>query len=128
MRQDKEMGTIIAAQNVEEEGTSGDGNANTGGESGAGGIDAGESGGVQAGGEYGEALQQVHQTPDPVHGDQWRGQVQELLGETLWVFPHAGDGGGGGQRWTVRVPEDKGGGGERDKGAGKEGLKADHTW
>ena len=56
MRQDKEMGTIIAAQNVEEEGTSGDGNANTGGESGAGGIDAGESGRVWAGREYVEAL------------------------------------------------------------------------
>ena len=50
------MGTIVTTEDVEKEGTSGDSDTNAGRESGAGGINAGESGGVRTGGEYKETM------------------------------------------------------------------------
>ena len=67
MRGDKEMGPIVTAQNVEEEGMSRDGDANTGREPGSGEFGAGEPGGAGECGEHGETMLEVHQTPSTVH-------------------------------------------------------------
>ena len=67
MRGDEEMGTVVTTQIVEEEGTSGDGDANAGGESGSGEFSAGESGGVGGCGEHGETMLEVHQALGTVH-------------------------------------------------------------
>ena len=50
------MGTIVAAEDVEKEGTSGDGDTNAGGESGAGEFSAGESGRVGECREHGKTV------------------------------------------------------------------------
>ena len=50
------MGTVVTTKDVEKEGMSGDSNTTTGGESGAGGINAGELGGVWTGREYQETM------------------------------------------------------------------------
>ena len=50
------MGTVVAAQIVEEEGPSRDSNTNTGGESGQGGFGAGEPGGDGDWGEHGKPV------------------------------------------------------------------------
>ena len=84
MRGDEETGAVVAAQIVEEEGTSRDGDTNTGGESGSGEFSAGESGGVGECGEHRETMLEVHQAPSTMHRSQWRGLMRELLGETLW--------------------------------------------
>ena len=67
MRGDEETGTVVAAQNVEEEGMSGDGNTNAGGEPGSGEFSAGESGGVGECGEHKETVLEVHQALSTVH-------------------------------------------------------------
>ena len=54
MKQDAETGTVVAAEDVEKEGTSGDGDTNASGESGP-----GEPGGVGECGEHGEAMLEV---------------------------------------------------------------------
>ena len=56
MRGDKETGAVIAAQIVEEEGPSRDGDTHAGGESGQGGLGAGESGGGGDCGEHGKPV------------------------------------------------------------------------
>ena len=118
MRQDPETSTIIATQDIEEEGVCSDGNAATGG----------ESGGVWQYGEHREVVQEVCEALDTVCGGWGQGQVQKLLGKTLWVFTCAGEGGGGQQRWTIVVPAGEGSGWKPDEGAGKEGQKADYAW
>ena len=60
MRGDEETGTVITTQNIEEEGTSRDGDTNAGGESGSGEFSAGESGGAGECGEHGETVLEVH--------------------------------------------------------------------
>ena len=62
MRGDKETGTVVAAQNVQEEGTSGDGDTNTSEESGS-----GEPGGAGECREHRETVLEVHQPPSTVH-------------------------------------------------------------
>ena len=59
MRGDEETGTIAAAQVVEEEGPSRDGDTNASGESGQGGFSAGESGGDGDHGEYRRTMLEV---------------------------------------------------------------------
>ena len=87
MRGDEEMGTIIATQIIKEEGTSGDGDANAGGESGS-----GESGRAGECGEYRETVLEVHQALGTVHqGHQW-GPMQKLPSKKLRVFTHATEG------------------------------------
>ena len=75
MRGDEEMGAVIAAQIVEEEGPSRDGNTNAGGESGQGGFDAGESGGDGDWCEHGEPVLEVCETQGRVHRAQRRGMM-----------------------------------------------------
>ena len=116
------MGTIIATKDIEKKGMSGDSNTNASGESGS-----GEPGGVGECGEHGKTVMEVCQTLNAVHRAQWWGLMQKLPGETLWVFARAAEGGHGRQRWTVGVPTDKGGSGESDEGAGKEGPKTHYT-
>ena len=60
MRGDEEMGAVVAAKIVEEEGPSRDSNTNAGGESGQGGFGAGESGGDGDCGEYRRTVLEVH--------------------------------------------------------------------
>ena len=55
-----ETGTIVTTQNIEEEGTSGNSNANAGEEPGSGEFGAGESGGAGECGEHGETVLEVH--------------------------------------------------------------------
>ena len=118
MRGDEEMGTIVAAQIVEEEGTSGDGDTNTSGESGS-----GESGGAWEYRKHGETVLEVHQAPSTMHRAH---MMQELPSEALWVFAHAAEGGHGRQRWTIRVPTYKGDSGESDEGGFEEGQEGHH--
>ena len=75
MRGDKEMGTVVAAQIVKEEGLSRDGDTNAGRESGQGEFGAGESGGDGDCGEHGEPMLEVHETQDGMHRAQWRGTM-----------------------------------------------------
>ena len=56
MRGDKGTGTLISAEDIEEEGPHGDSNAAISGESGTGEFGSGEPGRVQAGKGYGEAM------------------------------------------------------------------------
>ena len=56
---------------------------------------------------------------------QW-GMMQELPSEALWVCTRAAEGGHGRQRWTVRVPTDKGDGGEPDEGGVEEAQEGHH--
>ena len=65
-----ETGTIVAAEDIEEEGSCGNGNAAISGESGA-----GESGGGRAGGEHRKGMQKVHQAPNTVCRGQWQGPM-----------------------------------------------------
>ena len=102
---------------------SGDGNTNAGRESGAGEFGPGEPGRVGECGEHGKTMLEVCETPNRVHRAQWWSLMQKLPGETLWVFTHAAERDHGRQRWTVRVPTDKGGGRESNEGAGKEGQE-----
>ena len=53
------MGAVVAAQIVEEEGLSRDGDTNAGGESGQGGFSAGKSGGDGDCGEYWRTVLEV---------------------------------------------------------------------
>ena len=63
-----------------------------------------------------------------MHHAQWRGTMRELPSEALWMLACAAEGGCGRQRWTVRVPEGKGSGGESaGKGVGMESPKGNHT-
>ena len=72
MRGDEQMGTIVAAQIVEEEGMSGDSNANAGSESGSGEFGAGESGRDGECREHGETMLEVCQAPSTMHHvQQW---------------------------------------------------------
>ena len=66
------MGTIIAAQIIEEEGLSRDGDTTTGGESGKGELGAGESDGDGDSGEHSEPMLEMHKTQDGVHRAQRR--------------------------------------------------------
>ena len=59
MRGDEEMGAVVTAQIVEEEGPSRDGDTNAGGESGQGEFGAGESGGDGDCGEYRRTVLEV---------------------------------------------------------------------
>ena len=59
MRGDEEMGAVVAAQIVEEEGPSRDGDTNAGGESGQEGFGAGEPGGDGDWGEHGKPVLEV---------------------------------------------------------------------
>ena len=52
--------------------------------------------------------------------------MRELLSKALRVFARATKGGHGRQRWTIRVPTDKGNGGESDKGRFEEGQEGHH--
>ena len=56
MRGDKEMGAVVTAQIIKEEGLSRDGDTNASGESGQGGFGAGESGGDGDHWEYGRTV------------------------------------------------------------------------
>ena len=67
MRGDKETGTIVATQIVEEEGPSRDGDTNAGGESGQGEFSAGESGGDGDCSEHSEPMLEVRETQDGMH-------------------------------------------------------------
>ena len=128
MRGDKEMGTVVAAQIVKEEGPSRDGDTNAGGESGQGGFGAGESGGDGDCGEYGRTMLEVCQARSPMHHAQWQGTMRELPSEALWVLARAAEGGRGRQRWAVGVPEGEGGRGEpAGKGAGMESPKGHYA-
>ena len=127
MRGDEETGAVIAAQIVEEEGPSRDGNTNAGGESGQGEFSAGESGGDGDCDEHGKPVLEVRETQDSVHHAQQRSTMCKLLGEALWVLTRTAKGGHGRQRWSVGIAEGKdgrgesagkGGYGESDKGAG----------
>ena len=69
------MGTVIAAQIIEEEGLSRDGDTTTGGESGKGELGAGESGGDGDSGEHGEPVLEMHKTQDCVHHAQRRSMM-----------------------------------------------------
>ena len=75
MRGDEETGAIVAAQIVEEEGLSRDGDTNAGGESGQGEFGSGESGGDGDCGEHGEPMLAVCEAQDGVHRAQQRGMV-----------------------------------------------------
>ena len=75
VRRDAETGTIVATQDVEEEGACSEGDTNTGRESGA-----GESGGVRECGEHGKAIREVHQAPDTMCGGWGWCEVWKLLG------------------------------------------------
>ena len=66
------MGTVVAAQIVEEEGPSRDGDTNASGESGQGGFGAGESGGDGDHGEYRRIMLEVCQAQSPMHHAQQR--------------------------------------------------------
>ena len=112
------MGTIISAEDVEEEGPCSDGNAAISGESGIGGFGSREPGRVQAGRGHGEAMLEVCQTLNTVHCGQWDGLVRKLLSKTLQVFAHATQGVRWGQRWSVGIAEGKGSKGEPDEVAG----------
>ena len=63
MRGDEEMGAVVTAQIVEEEGLSRDSDTNAGGESGQGRFGAGESGGDGDCGEHGFPVLEVRQAP-----------------------------------------------------------------
>ena len=117
-----ETGTIVAAEDVEKEGTSGDSDTNASGESGA-----GEPGRVGECREHGKTVLEVCETPNGVHHTQWWNSMRELLGETLWVFTRAAEGGCGREMWTIGVPTDKGSGGESNKGVGKEGQEGHYV-
>ena len=127
MRGDKEMGAIVAAQIIEEEGLSRDGDTNAGREPGQGGFGAGESGRDGDCGEYGRTMLDMHQAQSPMHRAQRQGMMRELPSEALRVLACATEGGRGRQRWTVGVPEGEdrrgesageGGYGQPDEGAG----------
>ena len=75
MRGDEEMGAVVAAQIIEEEGPSRDGDTNTSGESGQGEFGAGESGRGGDCGEHGKPMLEVCETQDGVHRAQWQGTV-----------------------------------------------------
>ena len=59
MRRDVETGTIVTTKDVEKEGTSGDSDTNTGGESGPGGFGSGEPDGAGECGEHGKTVLEV---------------------------------------------------------------------
>ena len=63
------MGTVVAAQIVEEEGTSRDGDANASRESGSGEFSAGECR------EHGETMLEVHQALSTMHHAQQQGSM-----------------------------------------------------
>ena len=67
MRGDEETGAVVAAQIVEEEGPSRDGDTNASGESGEGELSAGESDGDGDSGEHGEPVLEMRKTQDSVH-------------------------------------------------------------
>ena len=101
MRGDEEMGAVVTAQIIEEEGPSRDSDTNAGGESGQGGFSAGEPGGDGDWGEHGKPVLEVCEA-------------------------RATKGGCGRQRWTFRVPAGEGGGGESDEGGVEEGQESPH--
>ena len=69
------MGAVVAAQIVEEEGPSRDGDTNAGAESGQREFSPGESGGDGECGEHGEPVLEVCEAQDGVHRAQRRGMV-----------------------------------------------------
>ena len=75
MRGDEETGTVVAAQIVEEEGPSRDGDTNAGGESGEEELGAGESDGDGDSGEHGEPVLEVCEAQDGVHRAQRRSMM-----------------------------------------------------
>ena len=75
MRGDKEVSTVISAEDIKEEGPHGNGNTAISGEPGTGEFGSGEPGRVWAGRGYGEAMLEVCQTPNTVHCGQQDGPV-----------------------------------------------------
>ena len=83
------MGTVIATEGVEKEGTSGDSNTNAGWESDAGEFSAGESGRVRECGEHGKTVLEVCQAPSRMRCAKRQSMMRELPSEALWVLAHA---------------------------------------
>ena len=126
MRGDEEMGAIIAAQIVEEESQSRDGDTNASGESGEGGFGAGESGGDGDCSEHGKPMLEVHETPSRMRRAQQGSTMRELLSEALRVLACATEGSRGRQRWTFGVPAGKGSGGKPGERGVEEGQEGPH--